>query len=116
MNNFETFDIGAWVVDGLTRHVNASPAGRKRKNKRPTVTVSLRVAAVAASAFLTIATPWLSMQAQTPFAETIASLQALRSADVIIGSPVNYWSRVDAEMRTWKRINSPKISDIPPFV
>jgi hypothetical protein len=119
MNAFESFDIGAWSLDGLTHHVENAWSESKPRRVRVAANIRLAVAGVAAAAVLTISAPWLSEQTQSPFFETAAASaqHSLRSADVILGSPVEYWSRVSAAMHSWPQVSSDQTaSDPPPFI
>ena len=116
MNAFESFDIRAWSVDGLTQHLKSAwKAGTPRRYKVAR-DIRLAVAGVAAAAVVTFATPWQSMQTQSPLSEIAASLQLLRSADVISGPPADYWARIGTEMHSWKPIDRPLLPDLPAFI
>jgi hypothetical protein len=113
MKDFEAFDIGSWVREGLTEHVKVS-AIRVRKHSK-SISVPVQFVAAAAVAVCTIATPWLSMQAQSPVTALISPSE-LRTADVISGPPQWFWSRMADQMNTWKPAIDSVDSEIPPFI
>jgi hypothetical protein len=115
MDVFESFDISAWSTDGLTKHLKSAWKAGKPRRVRMAANIRLAVASVAAAAVITFATPWPSMQTQSPLAEIAGNLQLLQSEDVISGPPSQYWSRIAAEMHSWEPINS-ETPDYPSFI
>jgi hypothetical protein len=113
---FESFDIRAWSTDGLTQHLKSAWTTGKPRRVRVAANIRLAVASVAAAAVITFATPWPSMQTQSPLAEIARSLQLLQSEEVISGPPSDYWSRIAAEMQSWRPIDIPQVADLPPFI
>ena len=116
MDAFESFDIRAWSTDGLTKHLKSAWNAGKPRRVRVATNIRLAVASVAAATVITFATPWPSMQTQSPLAETAMSLQLIQSADTISGPPADYWSRIAADMHSWKPIDNPQVPDLPPFI
>jgi hypothetical protein len=55
------------------------------------------------------------MQGQSPTAETAMESRSLGSGNFILGSPVEYWSRIASEMHSWETIDTP-LPDIPTFI
>jgi hypothetical protein len=115
VNAFESFDVTAWSVDGMTQHIKNIWSAGKPRRLRIASTVRLALASAASTAVITIATPWASMQGQSPTAETAVDVRSHQATDVILGSPVEYWARIASEMHSWKPVDTP-LPEIPTFI
>jgi hypothetical protein len=114
MKDFEAFDIGSWVREGLTEHVKVLLSSRRRKHLEP-VSVPVQLVAAASIAVFTMAAPWLSAQAQSPLTAIVAPADC-RSADIIQGPPEWFWSRMANQMQSWVPTFEPAEVEIAPFV
>jgi hypothetical protein len=115
MKDFEAFDIGSWVREGLTEHVKVLLSSRRRKHLN-SASVPIQLVAAASIAVYTMTTPWLSAQSQSPLTAVVAHAD-FRSADIIPGPPEWFWSRMAGEMKGWKPVVADVVDvEIAPFV
>jgi hypothetical protein len=121
MIDFEAFDIGAWTVEGLTRHVKAITqwVTKKRDRNWPAQLTLASTLLVSAGASIIDATTATAASGAPPIASGRAIAQLLQQPigrDLIVGSPYQFWTDLAGEMRSWKPIEEAGDPEIPPFI
>jgi hypothetical protein len=110
MDGFETYDIRAWIVNGLSRHPvspTRAPAGRRTGPASPAQLFMPMVASVAFAFYSQ------SPVAQWHLDEPVRLAQAEIQADSVPGAPVLYWSRAVTALRSAPLVEESGPADPP---
>jgi hypothetical protein len=109
MTGFETYDLGAWMSDGLTVHplVTVRPSANSR---RPSVITRIFLPAVAVGALALYAAKPV---AQWLFDEPARFEQAAMQSDIVPSSPILYWSNAVAALKNAPRVEESGPADPP---
>ena len=116
MIEFQAFDIAAWAVEGLTRHIKVASkwVATKRPKYWPASTT------LASTLLVTAGALYGSTAAVTPSQPlSIAAKQLVRhflGRYPVVGSPQQFWADIAGDMRSWKLIDESDDLEIPPFV
>jgi hypothetical protein len=121
MSDFEQFDIGGWLRDGLLQRLKPRDRAQQRKRRVGGFTAAtLALSLTAAIAGADYSVPAYASQVQVhwgarhPSAETVA--EPLDPA-ILNGSPEAYWSAVSGRIAAWRDVEEPAATDeIPPFL
>lgn len=111
MIGFETYDIGAWVTEGLAVHpVVTSSLRSTTRSRRPSITTRILLPAVAVGA--------IAFYAAKPVAQWLISEparieQSAMQSDVIPISPALYWGNAVAALRSAPILNESGPADPP---
>jgi hypothetical protein len=101
MKEFENYNLGDWVVDGLTRHVGALARGARNRVGSTAVKAVFAVAMVGATltAILPSEAPVTNI-GSFAIEESTTPQPSLR---LITGSAPEYWGRAASKVSSWKR-------------
>lgn len=119
MLGFETYDLRAWMHDGMTEQVTiagqivtTTVAGVARKRSRWTSLLAASAIGLVAAQFDLFAAPTQStLQWRTPFGQT-----ASVTTDPVDLLPPGHWPRVLAKLGTWRSVDEQGSSfDIDPL-
>lgn len=117
MTEFQAFDIRAWAVEGLTKHIKVATtwvAGKRPRGWPTSTTLASALLVTAGTLFGTTAI--VAVSGLPPVATKRVVTQQTAGRDLIIGSPERFWADIASEMRSWKSIDDAEDLDIPPFV
>jgi hypothetical protein len=111
MKEFENYNIGDWVVDGLTRHVGALAHGVRNRVGSAAAKTVLAVAMVGATvtAILPSEAPVTNI-ASFAIEESTAPQPSLR---LITGSAPEYWGRATSKVASWKQAEAVEDGSLP---
>lgn len=119
MSEFETYDIRAWIVDGLTRHVPVTTnwATRKRASWPSSIALAgaLAVSAVTGLSYAPSVVVAPSTHLLAAGAVTSQRTSGSGSRDLVVGSPFTYWTGLASELRSWAPIDA-SLPEIEPFI
>jgi carbohydrate-selective porin OprB len=112
MSGFETYSIQSWLIDCLTRHPPAvrESVPKKRASSPSALTrVMSSLTACAALSSVSVATAAVSaaprMGGDHP--------TSLTDQNIVVDLPTAYWSRAIAEVRSWRVVEEPEVTDPP---
>jgi hypothetical protein len=95
MTGFETYDIAAWMVDGLSKHPTVTPQGVRGVPRRGSIArLLLPMVTVGALAILA-ATPVAQLFVETPVRIERAAMQK----DFVPDRPALFWTNAVAALR-----------------
>jgi hypothetical protein len=100
MNGFENYNIGEWVVGGLTRHVDA--LAHSVRNRVGSSAVKTVFALVMVGATLTATLPSEAPVTNIAFFAADDSTTPQPSLRLITGSAPEYWGRATSKVASWK--------------
>ncbi len=115
MMNFHIYQIDEWVEDGLTVPLHEKPS-REQKRKNPTPWV-VGLAATVAFAFTSrvLVNTGETADVQSERIAVATAVHGSIDADLIVGSPSDYWAKAINDVRRWK-IAPPDEGVEPPSV
>ena len=111
MTDFESFDIRAWIKDGLLLgSINNSKLPKKRMSGKAVIVALSLVAAFASTSAVA-----LTVQ---PASQTPTVIEKQRSgADISsIGNPEVYWDTLIQDLASWKEVPASKWDDLEPIL
>ena len=117
MTEYQAFDIGAWTLEGLTRHIKTATAwvtAKRPKNWPASLTLASTLLVTAGNCFG--GTAVVAVSKPPPIAARQLVAQQAVGKDLIVGSPQQFWADVAREMRAWQPIDEADDLEIPPFV
>lgn len=112
MNGFETYSVQSWLFECLTRHppVAKEPAPKNRASRPSAITrVLSSLTACAALASVSVTTATVSAAPLAGGAQPIS----LTDRNMVVELPTAYWSRAIAEVRSWRAVEEPEVTDPP---
>jgi hypothetical protein len=110
MTGFETYDISAWIRDGLAMHPVVTPVRTSNHLRRPSVATRMFLPAVAAGT--------LAFYAAKPVAQWFSDaptrlVQSEMQGDLIPGEVATYWTDAVAALRSAARVEESGPADPP---
>lgn len=111
MIGFETYDISAWMIEGLTTHPLSAPRQSGRLRRGASVTARFLLPAVAMGALATYAAQPVAQWFIEP---PVRVERAAMEKDVIPDLPALYWAGAVAALRNATRVEESGPPDPPP--
>jgi hypothetical protein len=111
MNGFETYSAQSWLVDCLTRHPPVVEEPKSRRSGSPTSAITRVLSSLTICAAMSVASFATAAVSAAPVNASQHRYQA--DQNIVVELPTAYWSRAIAEVRSWRTVEEPEVTDPP---
>lgn len=120
LSEFENYDIAAWSIDGVTRHVRSlrdwSHNTFAKQKLAITLACAVTLGAASPSHYGVGGVQGTTTRAAIIGSRELGPTSLRKQRDVISGSPSKFWSDVSTQVGSWKTVEESELPEFPPFL